>query len=669
MLQMPEMKPPCLWQPTRERIEESHLRSFAAQVGLSADPLRMPPAEAYRTLHRWSIEQPGPFWRAVWQYSQLRGELGGRDRVAADWIGGQAFFPDGVLNYAENVLQPWRLDDPNFADAIAIIAIDEHGDEEFITRRDLNTRVARLASHLRTLGIRPGDRIAAVLPNRTEAVVGLLAASAVGAIWSSCSPDFGDDALLDRFGQIEPVLLIAALSAVYNGKRLELSTRMERLIGKLPSLRHCIWVGGKVAMNQGPSGSSVDWREIQSDPSPTPELKFEAFPFQHPLYILYSSGTTGAPKCIMHSAGGALLQHVKEHRLHTDLHAGDRLFYYTTTGWMMWNWLVSGLASDATIVLYDGSPLAPDAGSLWRMAERYGVTHFGASARYYAALEKHEYRPRDHVALPKMRSVLSTGSPLLPEQFQWIYQSIGSDLHLASISGGTDIVSCFVLGNPTLPVHAGEIQCAGLGMDVAVADESGNSIVGQHGELICRNAFPSMPIGFWNDPEHRRYRATYFERYPNTWWHGDWSMQTESGGFIIYGRSDATLNPGGVRIGTAEIYRQIEAIPEVAEAVATALRSGGDERIALFVKMRPEAELTESLVAAMKERLRHHCSPRHVPTWIVAVPDLPRTISGKLSEIAVRNAISGQTIGNAGALANPESLSFFQQWRERLVRP
>ena len=668
---MPEVNSPILWSPSRDRIADSNVRHFALKVGIDADPLSQRAEVAYEKLHRWSIEYPAPFWRGVWDFSELQGSLGERDGNRSDRIWEHRFFPDGELNYAQNVLQPNRLSDPKFSASIATIAVDETGHEDVVTRRALYDQVVSIANYFQSLGIGRGDRIAAVLPNRIEAVIGLLAASALGAIWTSCSPDFGDDALFDRFGQIEPLLLIYATHAQYNGKRLELESRMESLIQRLPTLKHRIAVGSPSFRGEGFSGTSVSWSDVLAQ-SPTQsedcfDCPFPPLPFHHPLYILYSSGTTGAPKCILHSAGGSLLQHAKEHRLHVDLKPGDRLFYYTTTGWMMWNWLVSALASDAAIVLYDGSPLTPDAGVLWRLAERHGVTHFGASARYYAALEKQSYVPKDHVQLPRLRSILSTGSPLLPEQFHWIYDTVGTDLHLASISGGTDIVSCFVLGNPTLPVHAGEIQCPGLGMDVAVFDEDGNERIGQAGELVCRNAFPSMPIGFWNDPENQRYRSTYFERFANTWWHGDWSLQSENGGFTIYGRSDATLNPGGVRIGTAEIYRQIETIPEVAEAVATALRQDGDERIVLFVKLRGDAQWSDGLVASMKDRLRHHCSPRHVPAWVVEAPDLPRTISGKLSEIAVRNAISGQSIGNAGALANPESLSFFQRWRETII--
>lgn len=660
---MSELNSPSCWRPSPDRIATAQMRRFAEHLGWWVASDELSPRDAYAALHRWSLEHPGLFWRAVWAHCRLRGELGDRDMVLGQPIWDRPFFPDGLLNYAENLLQPDRLADPEFARSVAVIAVDEHGHEQFVTRQELHDQVARLTAYMRRVGIGRGDRVAAVLPNRIEAVVGLLAASAVGAIWTCCSPDFGDDALVDRFGQTEPVLLITTTAVHYNGKHLELEPRMQRLVERLPTVTHRLVVGEWSPSDGSWPGVVASWETILSATEPVPEWRCERLPFNHPLAILYSSGTTGAPKCIMHGAGGTLLQHAKEQSLHVDLHAGNHLFYYTTTGWMMWNWLVSALALDGAIVLYDGSPLSPDPGVLWRMADRYRVTHFGASARYYAALEKSGFRPRENVELGALKSLLSTGSPLMPEQFEWLYASVKQDMHLASISGGTDIVSCFVLGNPTLEVHAGEIQCKGLGMDVQIVDATGRAQVGVAGELVCKNAFPSMPIGFWNDAEKRKYRATYFERYPDAWWHGDWSMETQRGGLLIYGRSDATLNPGGVRIGTAELYRQIEGFPEVVEAIATAWRFEGDEKIVLFVRLRDGCEWTEALEQAMRDRLRRNCSPRHVPTWIVSVVDLPRTISGKLSEIAVRNAISGQEIGNVGALANPQALDFFRRWQ------
>jgi len=437
---------------------------------------------------------------------------------------------------------------------------------------------------------------------------------------------------------------------------------------RLPSVEATIIVDknendpGQGSRDWRKDGTNTLWFEDILKTESTAPIDFIQLPFNHPLYILYSSGTTGAPKCIVHGSGGALLQHVKEHQLHSDIHPQDRLFYFTTTGWMMWNWLVSGLASDATLYLFDGSPVYPDPGVFWRMAQQHRITHFGASARYYAALEKHPYEPCRHVKTDSIRVLLSTGSPLLSEQFHWIYKSVHPDVHLASISGGTDIVSCFVLGNPVIPVREGEIQAKGLGMDVQVVDDQGTQVLDSPGELTCANAFPSMPLGFWNDPEHQRYRNTYWTRYPGRWWHGDWAKQTNASGMIIYGRSDSTLNPGGVRIGTAEIYRQLEAFPEILESIATAKKHDGDEKIVLFVKLRPGTQLTTGLMSSIKERLRERCSPRHVPSQIISSPDLPKTMNGKLSEIAVRNAICGLVIGNADALANPECLDFFKKW-------
>lgn len=414
------------------------------------------------------------------------------------------------------------------------------------------------------------------------------------------------------------------------------------------------------AMKLETSVMQFGWDAIVEQP--VSAFVFDRFPFNHPLYILYSSGTTGIPKCIVHGAGGTLLQHTKEHLLHCDLHAGDKLFYYTTTGWMMWNWLLSGLASESVILLYDGSPFASGPETLWKIADSEGITHFGASPRYYMTLEKEGYEPAKHFRLDQLRCVMSTGSPLLPASFDWIYRAISPDIVLSSISGGTDILSCFVLGDPTLPVVRGQIQCKGLGMDVHVFNDQGQAVIGTPGELVCASPFPSMPIGFWNDTDGEKYKSAYFERFEGVWCHGDWAQEFPNGGFVIFGRSDATLNPSGVRIGTAEIYQQVEAFPEIAECLATVLRRDGDEQIVLFVKMKGGQALTRELRSAIRQRLKERCSPRHVPLYLVEAPDLPRTVSGKLSEIAVRSAIGGSNLGNAGALANPESIEFFRNW-------
>lgn len=663
-----------LWRPRPGRIGGSHLKRFLEELhaqgdwsgrGLSDDVLAN--REVIESFHRWSIENPGKFWRGVWEYGGLLGELGDRDSNQAENLWEHRFFPEGKLNFAENMLKPDRGD----GDRLAVVAMDEGLQTVRLTFRELSERVYQLARCIESLGIEPGDRVAAVMPNSIEAIIAFLATSLVGAVWTCCSPEFGDDAIIDRFAQTTPKLLIHATASRYNGKRFSHRARIANIEQRLPSLQAMLIVEND-GVAEIDSANARAWRtsslktiwyaDVLESESREP-IRFRRFAFNHPLYILYSSGTTGAPKCLVHGAGGTLLQHVKEHQLHSDIHPGDRFFYFTTTGWMMWNWLASGLASDATIYLYDGSPVHPDHGVLWRIAQEYRITHFGASARYYAALEKHPYVPCEHVRTDSIRVVMSTGSPLLPEQFDWIYRSVHSDVHLASISGGTDIVSCFVLGNPAIPVVAGQIQSKGLGMAVRVVDEQGTAVRGVAGELVCANAVPSMPLGFWNDPDNQRYRRTYWDRYPGIWWHGDWAMETDCGGMIIYGRSDSTLNPGGVRIGTAEIYRQLEAFPEILEAVATAKKEDGDEKIVLFVKLREGTLAGPQWIAAIKQRLREHCSPRHVPSWVVPAGDLPKTMNGKLSEIAVRNAICGLAIGNSGALANPECLVFFQNWK------
>jgi len=649
-----------LWTPSPQAAARAAITRFAA--GVATRP-GVPAAVATdkAALHRWSVEHPGAFWRAVWDFCGVVGDPGPTDVISAEDFRRWQFFPEARLNFAENLLHPQRLADPAFAAAPAILAHDEAGPCGGLTRLELWQAVCRLAGFLAERGVGPGGRVAAVLPNRVEAVVGMLATAALGAIWSSCSPEFGDDALHDRFGQIAPAVLISTAAVHYNGKPLDLAARMARLAARLPSLGDWIHVGAAPA---APAGVRLTaWADVQARAAEPVAL--ERFPFDQPLAILYSSGTTGAPKCIVHGAGGTLVQHLKEHRLHCDIGPGDRLLYATTTGWMMWNWMASALAGEATIVLHDGSPLAPHAGILWDVAEEAGVTHFGASARYYAALEQAGLRPCDRHRLGPLRGLFSTGSPLLPEQFRWLYAAVKPDLHLASISGGTDIVSCFVLGDPTLPVRAGEIQCKGLGMDVRIFDEAGRPRVGVQGELVCVTPFPSMPVRFWSDPDGAAYRAAYFDRYPDVWCHGDWALETETGGFVIFGRSDAVLNPGGVRIGTGEIYRQLQAFPQVVEGLATALKHGGDEQIVLFVRLAEGATLDGALVAAIRERLRCHCSPRHVPHFVVQAPDLPRTVSGKLSEIAARNAIGDRVVGNAGALANPECLAFFTAWARR----
>ena len=680
-----------LWKPKTSDVATSNMTRFADTIASKVeglDSLGTDWTSNYRTIHAWSVRFPDLFWKEIWDFCGVIGDPGStvlkKGESMLDW----EWFGDYRLNYAENMLKPDRMEDPNFANQAALIAARETGQTERWTRQELLRDVIALARFFRSQGIRAGDRIGAVVPNSGQSIIAYLACSAIGAIWSSCSPDFGIEAIRARFRQIQPRLLVTVAETTYNGKSIYPLERVIQLVDELPSVETVLVHGmamhgmaksadSLVANSANLSGSMnktplyLDWEhalaasdaKFRNAESSADSFRWERFPFNHPLCILYSSGTTGAPKCIVHGAGGTLLQHLKEHQLHSDIRPGDSMLYYTTAGWMMWNWLISALGSDATIIAYDGSPVFPNEKHLWELCGSHALTHFGASARYYAMLDKSGLEPKSISNLDRLRCVLSTGSPLLPETFDWAYRAIGDDINLASISGGTDIVSCFVLGNPNLPVMRGEIQCKGLGMDVRVLDASGRILLGEPGELCCGTPFPSMPIGFWNDPDKKLFQNAYFDKFPGLWCHGDWAVETEQGTYVIYGRSDATLNPGGVRIGTAEIYQQLEGFPQIAESIATALKVDGDEQIVLFVKLAGTASLSEELAQSIRQRLRTHCSPRHVPKHIAAVPDLPRTISGKLSEIAVRNAISGVALGNVGALANPESLAFFKAWR------
>jgi len=541
----------------------------------------------------------------------------------------------------------------------ALVFRGEAGVRRTLTFDDLRAAVAKAASGFRAAGIGQGDRVAAVLPNCPEAVIAMLAAASIGAVWSSCSPDFGVRGIVDRFAQIEPVALICANGYLYNGKPFASLAAADAVRQAIPSVRLLVVVPflTEDSGDDERPGDALDWCDLGDDDA---EFSCVPLPFDHPLYILYSSGTTGVPKCIVHGAGGTLLQHLKEHTLHTDIGAGDVLFYFTTCGWMMWNWLVSGLASGATLVLYDGSPFANAGNVLWQLAEDERISVFGVSAKYLSAQEKAGLRPRQRFDLSSLRTILSTGSPLLPSSFDYVYEHIAADVQLASISGGTDILGCFALGNPLLPVRRGELQCLALGMDVDVVDDAGQSVVGQPGELVCRNAFPSMPVGFWNDPEGARYRAAYFERFPGIWAHGDFAERTATGGLVIHGRSDAVLNPGGVRIGTAEIYRQVETLSEIVESVAIGQRWRGDVRVVLFVVLADGSELDDDLRARIRQSVRDGATPRHVPAKILAVPDIPRTVSGKIVEIAVRATVHGEAVKNTDALANPEALEHFR---------
>jgi acetoacetyl-CoA synthetase len=603
---------------------------------------------SYDELHAWSVAQAGDFWNLVWDFCGVRGEKGGRTLVDGERMPGARWFPDGRLNFAENLLR--RRDG-----ADAIVFWGEDRIKRRITFEQLHALVSRLAQALADAGVKKGDRVAGYLPNLPEATAAMLATASLGAIWSSCSPDFGVQGVLDRFGQIEPKVLFCADGYLYNGKEFDCQDKVRAVLEKLPSVEECVVVD---YLGRAPE-AGVSLMEF-IEPFAAVDIRFEPVEFNHPLYILYSSGTTGVPKCIVHGTGGTLLQHLKEHRLHSDVKPGDRLFYFTTLGWMMWNWLVSGLASEATLLLYDGSPTVARGRILFDFADAEGMTHLGTSAKFIDSLIKLKLAPRESHRLEKLRAVLSTGSPLVAEGFDYVYEKIKEDVCLSSISGGTDIVSCFVLGNPMGPVWRGEIQAKGLGMAVEVFNEKGISVGNEKGELVCTRPFPSMPVGFWNDPGDRKYRAAYFEKYPNVWRHGDWCEITPRGGIVIYGRSDAVLNPGGVRIGTAEIYRQVEQLEEVVESLVIGQDWEGDVRVVLFVRLREGLSLSEELISSLKRRIRENTTPRHVPAKILQVADIPRTRSGKIVELAVRDVVHGREVNNLEALANPGALEYFR---------
>jgi acetoacetyl-CoA synthetase len=638
---------PPIWTPSLFRIADANLTrfmAFAEQRGAVAGD--------YAALHRWSITRPADFWEALWAFSAVAGDRGAGPALEdAERMPGGRWFPGARLNFAENLLRGPDAEP-------AIVFRNERGERRELSWKLLRTEVARVAAGLARDGVGPGDVVAAFLPNLPEAVIAMLAAASRGAIFTSCSPDFGIQGVLDRFGQVKPKVLFTADGYYYAGKTVDSLGPVAGVLRSLPSVGRVVVVRYTGAAAAQPPPKAVGFGEYGD---PDAALRYERLPFDHPLFVLYSSGTTGVPKCIVHGAGGTLLQHLKEHRLHADLKPGDRLFYFTTCGWMMWNWLASALASGVTLVLYDGSPLHPGPEVLWQMAADEGVTVFGTSPRYLSSLEKAGYRPREHHGLAVLRTVLSTGSPLGPELYDFVADAVGADVQLASISGGTDIVSCFALGNPLLPVYRGELQCLGLGMAVEVWDDEGRPLTEAKGELVCTAPFPSMPVGFWNDPGGERYRAAYFERFPGVWHHGDYALLTARGGLVIFGRSDAVLNPGGVRIGTAEIYRQVEQLPEVLESVVIGQEVGHDVRVVLFVRLRDGLVLDEALADRIRRQIRAHTSPRHVPAKILQVPEVPRTISGKVVELAVREAVHGRPVRNTDALANPGALEHFRR--------
>jgi acetoacetyl-CoA synthetase len=642
-----------LWQPSAERIGKTRMDAFRR---FSNQRYNLALAD-YPALHQWSIDQREDFWQAIVDFFEIRFHQPpstvlreGPQMPSAEW------FPGATLNFAEHLLR--RRDD-----ATAVIAIAENGQRESLSYRELAEHVAGLQKSLTAAGVGLGDRVAACMPNTWQTLAGMLATTSLGAIWSCSSPDFGTHGVVDRFGQIEPKVLITCAGYRYAGKEIDQTTKVNEILEHLPSLQQLIIV--PYARPQ----ARVDDYKTQANVAlwdsfyrPGGEPEFVPVPFAHPLYILYSSGTTGVPKCIIHSVGGVLLQHVKEHGLHVDLGPDDRLFYYTTCGWMMWNWLVSALAVGSSVVLYDGSPFHPGPQRLIDLIDSEAISVFGTSPKYLATLESNEIQPRLSHDLGSLKALLSTGSALSPQSYEYVYREIKSDLCLSSMSGGTDIISCFLAGNPVLPVRRGEMQCKGLGMAVEVWNEAGQPVIGEKGELVCTRHFPAMPIGLWNDPQQEKLRASYFSQFPGVWAQGDYAEQRPNGSWLIHGRSDAVLNPGGVRIGTAEIYRQVEKVHQVLDSVAIGQQWQDDVRVVLFVRLRDGVTLDEKLEQEIRQVIRANTTPRHVPAKIVAVTDIPRTISGKVVELAVRNVVHGQPVKNTDALANPEAL---EQFRDR----
>lgn len=642
---------PVMWQPTPKQIAQSNLTDFRNwlqarhKINVADD----------QALYLWSITDIADFWSCLWDYLGIVGDKGERVLINADRMPGAQFFPDARLNYAENLLHGLR-------DEAEIVFWGENQLKRRLTASQVRAQVSQIQQGLTACGVTSHDRVAGLLPNVPEAMTGMLGVTSLGATWSSASPDFGIQGVVDRFGQIAPTVLFITDGYYYNGKWIDCTPKIKALQEALPQIKHIIVVpydGETVRLSEHVANITL-WSDWLAGHTPRP-VTFERVPFNHPLFILFSSGTTGVPKCIVHGTGGTLLQLTKEHRLHCDIKPLDRVLYFTTCGWMMWNWLTNVMASGASLMLYDGSPFYPNGNILFDYTDAEGITLFGTSAKFIDTLHKQNYRPKDTHRLIDMRTMTSTGSPLVPESFDYVYDAIKSDLHLASISGGTDIISCFMLGYPTQAVWRGELQGAGLGLAVDVYDADGKqAATGEKGELVCTKPFVCMPVGFWNDPDGAKYRKAYFERFPGLWHHGDYVEKTEHHGFIIHGRSDATLNPGGVRIGTAEIYRQVEQLPEIMESVAVGQRFGDDERVILAVILKPGHVLDDELQQKIRQQIRSGATPRHVPAKIIAVDDIPRTKNGKISEIAVRDTINGTPVNNTEALANPASLDAYR---------
>lgn len=638
-----------LWEPSADRVKQSNLTAFAQRFHAEALPNR------YEALWQWTIEHPSEFWRSLAGFADLIAEGDFEPGVIdGDIMPSAKWFPETRLNYAENLLRNRPLDEE------VIVFQSEDKASERLDYKTLCDQVSVVAQALESAGVGKGDRVAAVMPNCPQTVIAMLATVSLGAIWSSCSPDFGVAGIVDRFAQIEPKVLFLIQTYYYNGKKIDLSDNNRQLSQLLSPGRIVISsFTGDSPDDDGDTERIKTWDGFIGDFLPQ-TIAFRRVAFNHPLFIMYSSGTTSKPKCIVHGHGGTLLQHLKEHQLHADIKPGDRLFYYTTCGWMMWNWLVSALASRASIMLYDGSPFAPSADVLFNYIDREKITHFGVSAKYIDACQKEGLNPASSHDLSSLKTILSTGSVLGPASFDYAYTQVKQDVCLSSISGGTDILGCFALGNPWLPVHRGELQCRGLGMDVSVYNEEGDPVVGIKGELVCRSPFPSQPLGFWGDESGQKYHEAYFSRFDNVWCQGDYVELTERNTMIFYGRSDAVLNPGGVRIGTAEIYRQVETIPDVLESIAIGQEWENDVRVVLFVRLRDGLKLDEELIQLIKSTIRRNASPRHTPAKVIQVPDIPRTMSGKLVELAVKKVIHGESVSNRDAFANPESLAFYK---------